>query len=78
MRLPTLPPSAGMLDSADAAGITVRQALELAGLDPSPASLRSAAVPREQVLFEQGCPGPGGAAMFVRCGYPGHRMVYLT
>lgn len=42
-------PSIGMLEAADAEGVTVRQALEQAGFHPSPAALRGAAVPREQV-----------------------------
>lgn len=42
-------PCPDALESADAEGVTVRQALEHAGLDPSPAALRSAAIPPEQV-----------------------------
>lgn len=46
---PHSPFTPGMLEAADAEGVTVQQALEQAGFDPSPAALRSAAVRREQV-----------------------------
>ncbi len=39
----------GMLEAADADGTTVRQALQQAGFDPSPATLRNAAMQRKQV-----------------------------
>jgi hypothetical protein len=49
-----LPPlAAGILRNIDHAGVSVIEALEQAGFDPSPASLRKMIIPKDKV----GCSG---------------------
>lgn len=48
-RLSACPQPTGVLGNTDAQGVSVIDALEHAGFDPSPDSLRTAAVPKEKV-----------------------------
>ena len=41
--------AAGILQNIDQAGVSVTEALEQAGFDPSPASLRKMIIPKDQV-----------------------------